>query len=140
MKIGFACVLSLSLGIVSSACGGDAPANTGSFPAATYASVSTDTGAHRVDVRTSPSQPPVRGEVSVELVITDANGAPVDGLALDVVPWMPAMGHGTSVTPNVVAEGGGAYRVQSVDMFMPGTWQLRVSFAGEHLMTTFDVQ
>jgi hypothetical protein len=43
---------------------------------------------------------------------------------------MPAMGHGTSVTPTVSAEGGGDYRIDDVDFFMPGLWELRTQMTG----------
>jgi hypothetical protein len=68
---------------------------------------------------------------SVELVITDAaTGAPETGLSLDVLPWMPAMGHGASLKPTVMESPGGVYVVDDVDFFMAGTWELRTSFSG----------
>jgi len=63
-------------------------------------------------------------------VITDSSGAPVDGLLVTVAPWMPDMGHGSSVTPAVTAAGGGAYVITDVYFPMPGRWDLITSFAG----------
>jgi hypothetical protein len=96
--------------------------------AAPYASVVTDTGLH-VDVRTDP-QPPPRGTFNVILDIKDGAGNPVDGLTIDAVPWMPAMGHGSSIRTNVSAEGGGRYAIGNVGMFMPGDWELRLTMSG----------
>ena len=52
--------------------------------------------------------------------MTDAAGAPKDGLDLAVVPWMPAHGHGASVKPTIVAMGNGKYLALNVSFFMPG--------------------
>jgi hypothetical protein len=110
-----------------------------SFPSAPYAVVTSDTGLH-VEVRTAPTQPPPRGVCSVELTITDSSGAPRDGLALAIVPWMPSHDHGASVVPSVVAEGGGRYVASNVDLFMPGRWELRTTIdTKDHVTPTIDV-
>jgi hypothetical protein len=131
------------LAFVASACSA-APvsetATTNAFPLDAYATASSDGRAYRVEVRTSPEQPPTRGELQIELRVTDASGAPADGLPVTVTPWMPAMGHGTSMTPTIKAEGNGAYRVEDVELFMPGTWQLRVALGSDGLTIPITVQ
>jgi YtkA-like len=88
------------------------------------------TGALLIDVTTSP-QPPVQGMNVATLVVTDsATHAPVDGLSLAVVPWMPAMGHGTSLVPTVDAMGHGKYEVSNLSLFMAGEWELRLTITG----------
>src|ERR1700733_7235550 len=72
----------------------------GSFAGDPYVSVSSDNGGLKLDVRTDP-QPPPRGTCTAEITIPDANGAPQDGLTLAIVPWMPAMGHGSSIRTSV---------------------------------------
>jgi hypothetical protein len=132
---------------LSGACGSSGPAASagdgGVFPADPLLTVTSDSGKLRVEVRTSPVQPPTRGEASVELLVRDATtGAPVPGLALDVVPWMPAMGHGASVTPSVSETAPGTYVVSSVDMFMPGTWELRTNIGSpitDHVAPSFQI-
>jgi hypothetical protein len=102
-----------------------------SFPEQSLMTVATRTGNLRIDVRTAPTQPPAGGVQTVQLVITDSvTGAPQTGLRLDVLPWMPAMGHGASLTPTVTEEPAGTYVVGDVDFFMPGTWELRTSISG----------
>ncbi len=64
------------------------------------------------------------------LSVTDAMGTPADGLSLSVVPWMPAMGHGSSMECMVTPRGNGDYLVTNLMCPMPGTWELRVSGAG----------
>jgi hypothetical protein len=104
----------------------------GTFPTDAYLTQTTDAGKCRIEVRTSPSQPPTRGTFDIQLTVVDATtGKPMDGLAVTAVPWMPAMGHGTSVTPTVTPAGEGHYVLSNVSMFMPGTWQLRTTITGE---------
>jgi hypothetical protein len=92
--------------------------------------VASSSGALQLAVFTDP-QPPASGKVTVRYVITDVSSSrPVEGLSISVVPWMPAMGHGTSVTPTVSPLGAGVYDVSNVYLFMPGEWQLRTTLAG----------
>ncbi len=113
----------------SAACSSASPAPTGTFPADPYTTTTSDSGALIIDLRTSP-QPPSRGTNDVQLTIARvSDGTPVDGLSLDVVPWMPAMEHGTSA-PTVTAEGGGVYLVTDVYLYMPGVWDLRTAISG----------
>ena len=121
--------LSVALLSLASACSGGAAPGSATFSADAYVTAASTSGALSVAVRTSP-QPPARGTDSVELTITRvSDGTPVDGLSLDVVPWMPAMGHGTS-TPTVTPEGDGVYLVTEVYLFMPGLWALQTAISG----------
>jgi len=110
--------------------GSDAPVT---FPAEPFATLASDTGALTIEIRTAPEQPPTRGLFSVEYRIAEATTAahpPAEGLTLSVVPWMPEMGHGSSIKPSVTAGGDGRYVVSDVDMVMPGKWELRTTIAG----------
>lgn len=114
----------------SAACSSASPtAGAATFPADAYTTTPSDSGVLVIAVRTSP-QPPARGTNDVQLTLTRASdGTPVDGVSLDVEPWMPAMGHGSS-TPTVTAQGGGVYLVTEVYFYMPGAWELRTSISG----------
>ncbi|MFT3766781.1 MAG: FixH family protein [Minicystis sp.] len=109
-------------------CSGE-PVDAGAegFPEAPLATVTSDGGAVTIEVRTSPTQPPSRGRISVEYRVT---AAPAGALDLDVLPWMPDMGHGASTKPTVEDRGGGRYVVTGVDVFMPGRWELRTTITG----------
>ena len=129
-------------------CGGSSSSseNANSFSETPLMTVASDSGKLHVDVRTSPSQPPTRGQQSVQLKITDENGSPRTGLALGTTPWMPAMGHGASVTPSVSETTPGTYVIADVDMFMPGTWELRTTIAdadskssADHVAPSFQI-
>jgi hypothetical protein len=117
-----------------------------SFTADPLEVVPTASGALTLAVRTSP-QPATRGVGFAQFAITDtATGAPVDGLSVVVVPWMPAHGHGTTVQPTVVAQGGGIYEVDQVDFYMAGHWELRSTITApqgqgdDTVVPTVDVQ
>lgn len=106
------------------------PGGDVTFPEAPLATMQSEGGKLRVEVRTAPEQPPSRGAVDVEYTITGMDGTPRDGLNLEVVPWMPDMGHGASVHPVVTPKGGGRYLISGVELFMPGRWELRTTMTG----------
>ncbi len=100
-----------------------------SFAADPSQTLTSDSGALRVAVRFAPD-PPAVGSNAVELTFTDANGAGRSGLGLSVVPWMPAHGHGTSVDPMVTETTPGTFVAAPVYLFMPGSWELRITTSG----------
>jgi hypothetical protein len=106
------------------------PAEVTGFTAAPLVSTTSATGALHLDVRTSP-QPPIEGMNEAEVIITDsATGKPVDGLGMSVVPWMPAMDHGTSLVPVVTPKGNGVYEITELSLFMGGEWELKLALDG----------
>ncbi len=131
MRFAFAAALLLVAGCAAeeSSPGGSSTEPV-TFPDEPYDTVTSAAGKVLLDVRTAPEQPPVRGVTTVELTLTDPADAPLDGLTLTAVPWMPDMGHGASVKPAVVALGGGRYEVDRVTMFMSGRWELRLQITG----------
>jgi hypothetical protein len=76
---------------------------------------------------------PARGRNRFELTIESIeSGELLDGLVISMVPFMPAMGHGSSTVPTITAVGSGKYEVDDVVLAMPGTWELRTTIsAGE---------
>jgi len=127
---------------LAAACGGASGSESASFPVAPLFVLPSDGMTLSIEVRTAPDQPPQRGVASVELVVNDAMGAPIDGLDVMALPWMPSMGHGTSVAPTVTAQGKGTYVLDSVYLYMPGHWELRTSFSGtvnDRATPSFDV-
>ena len=121
----FACLLACSSGDPG------ATTNAGDFPAQALTTLASDSGKLSIEVRTSPEQPPSRGEMSVQFVVRNATGgAPAAGLGIAMTPWMPVMDHGTSTTPDVSETAPGVYVVNHVALFMPGTWQLRTDISG----------
>jgi hypothetical protein len=120
------------LALAAAGCGAPPPADPGPavFPADALTVASSTSGSLHVEVRTDP-QPPVRGAIRGQLfIVSDSTGAGVDGLDVSVLPWMPAHGHGTSVSPDVTAQGGGLYLVDQLYLYMAGTWELRTTISG----------
>jgi hypothetical protein len=83
-----------------------------------------------LSINSSPSSPPRRGYGSLEYLITDSSGAPVDGLTLTVIPWMVQMGHPSSINTCVRARGNGVYVVNDVYLIMPGEWMFKTTVSG----------
>ena len=135
----------LSSACLASACGSSGPLNDDySFLPESLSVLTSTSGRQRVEVRTAPDQPPTRGNVWMQLSVTDSmTGAPDVGLDVLAVPWMPAMGHGTSVKPTIVEASPGIYELRNLSLFMPGTWEIRTQFAGpatDHVTPTFDIR
>jgi hypothetical protein len=132
-------------GAASGGCSGGGAADTGTIAAEPAAVVTSDAGMYRISVHSAPDALPTRGVNTLRLVVTRvSDGAPASGLAVDVVPWMPAMGHGASVKPSVQpgAEPG-TYDVSNVNLFMPGLWEIRTTIGGassDHVAPQFDIR
>src|SRR3954465_12493731 len=92
-------------------CGGSADrsaSGTLTFDATPFQTVHSDSGVLLLAVYAQAGHPPTRGVNALRFLVTDAHGAPVEGVQLMVSPWMPDMGHGSSVVPKVTAAGAGA--------------------------------
>jgi hypothetical protein len=120
--------LVLAIASVLPACGMTA-ANPNDGPLVQIDEVTSESGAYSIAMLAH--EPTLsRGDYDLELIVTDiAGGTGVDDLIMDVVPWMPAMGHGTSIVPTVTGLGSGVYALDDADLFMPGLWQLRAAFS-----------
>jgi len=117
---------------MAASCGGASTSGGGGtvFEANPAQTVRSTSGALVVAVYAEAGHSPARGVNSFRFLVTGPGGAPVDGLRVTVEPWMPDMGHGSSVSPTVTASGGGAYVVTDVYFPMPGRWDLNSSFTG----------
>lgn len=82
-------------------------------------------GAFTVTIANAKPNPPGKGTNAWTVTITDAQGQPVDGVAFEVKPYMVDHAHGPPVAPEVAPGGApGTYDVTTMDLFMPGVWQL----------------
>jgi hypothetical protein len=122
--------MGVSLVLLSGCGAAEDPGPVVDFPAEPYAILASDAQKLTIEVRTGPAQPPVRGRSDVQFIVRDPEGAFVDGLAIDATPWMPAMGHGTSVEPVAVSHGEGRYSLRNVSLYMAGRWEVRTTFSG----------
>lgn len=74
----------------------------------------------------STPAPPDKGDNAWTLELTDAEGAPVDGVDFEVEPFMPDHAHGTPKQVVVTPMGDGLYGLDPVNLFMPGLWEITV--------------
>src|SRR5262245_50240936 len=111
-------------------CGSASTPSTRSFPDAPLATITSEQNQLVVEVRTAPEQPPERGVATVQLVVKNGAGALQEGLAIDMQPWMPSMGHGAAARPTLSVDGPGTYVLDNVQLYMAGRWELRTSFSG----------
>lgn len=120
------------------ACGSESEAGS-----ADLSGVSSKNGAFSATFTPSPN-PPVTGENSLGIALADAKGAAVSGAEIEIEPWMPAHGHGSSTKPVVTELGEGKYRADSVTFTMPGTWELKIdveaSSVADSFVVTYDVK
>ena len=93
------------------------------FPGVPALTVASASGQLSIGVWWSPAQPTV-GYDAAQLAVSDTTGAPVRGLTLTIIPWMPAYGHGASVVPAVSETMPGIYVATPLDFFMAGNWEL----------------
>ncbi|HVR60480.1 MAG TPA: hypothetical protein VMU50_01200 [Polyangia bacterium] len=89
-----------------------------------------ESGHFSLEVRTAP-QPARKGVNWAEYRITSDSGVPATGLSLDVLPWMPAHGHGTTLRPTVSESVGRVYTIENLLFFMSGHWELRTRFGAD---------
>jgi hypothetical protein len=66
------------------------------------------------------------GVNAVDIIIHDKEDNDVVGGDIEVVPWMPEMGHGVFEKPVIKEKGGGLYTVENIILIMSGYWELRV--------------
>ena len=85
-------------------------------------------GAFKAVLVASVPGPPVKGTNAWTVTITDAAGAPQDGLEMTAAPFMPDHNHPTTVKAVVTPanDGKGTYAVDPVYLFMPGFWQVKL--------------
>lgn len=129
---GVAAAMLAFLLIANGGCGGSPPPIPpvpASFPLQAVTTVASTSGALQVALRSVPD-PPVRGQNVGQLTVTDSNGQPVDGVTVEVLPFMPSHGHGTSQAVEVTDQGGGVFIANPLYLFMAGEWQIQMKFQG----------
>jgi len=122
----------IGLVALAAGCGGSPPAIPpvpASFPVHAVAAVSSTSGALHVELRSVPD-PLVRGQNVGQLTLTDGSGQPAARVTVEVLPWMPSHGHGTSQAVEITDQGGGVFIANPLYLFMAGEWQIQMKFQG----------
>lgn len=80
-----------------------------------------------------------QGRNEVRINVEDSGGNGVKGAVIEITPWMPEHGHGTTWTPGIADKNNGEYQAV-IPLFMGGHWELRfkVSKGGVEDRVTFD--
>lgn len=71
--------------------------------------------------------PPLKGTNTWTLKLTDASKTNVAGATIDILPFMPDHGHGTSVAADATANPDGTYKITPLYLFMPGIWRVTLT-------------
>lgn len=85
----------------------------------------TDESKFKVAASHDPVQP-VTGTNALRLYVFKGTGTPVTGATIDVEPWMPGHGHGSTEVPVASEDGNGWYTVNNIFYTMPGYWELYI--------------
>lgn len=109
----------LLLGTAAASCRGEEGAPAGPPPAF---EATTRVQGHRVAWRAEGGGLPLNEEFAVTVEVTAADGAPLEGAAVEFQAEMPGHGHGMLRQPRTVEEGAGQYRVDGVLLHMEGDW------------------
>jgi hypothetical protein len=124
--------LSLSLCVTACTLGGCSDGYSTS-PGAIHLgdTIVSESGALLITATSGSNETLQRGTNELELTVErTSDHARADGLELSMTPFMPAMGHGSATQPTVSALGEGQYRFTSLELSMPGLWELRTTIAG----------
>ncbi|MBI3203502.1 MAG: FixH family protein [Myxococcales bacterium] len=88
--------------------------------------------------------PPTTGDNALDIALSDADAAPIEGATIQIEPWMPGHGHGTPVVPELSDLGGGNYHASHIDFMMPGFWELTVAVTvadlRDEIVVAYDVK
>jgi hypothetical protein len=105
--------------------------NAGTNEKGSGGTILSESGALSVTWECISSETPARARNRFELYIESTESElPADGLTLSMVPFMPAMGHGSSTVPEIDPMGRGKYEAADVVLAMPGVWELRTTISG----------
>ncbi len=91
----------------------------------------TKSGALTVTLQQATPAPPRQGQNSWLVKVTDKDGMALPGLSLSAGTWMPDHHHGSPIIGKSKDLGGGSYRVEPIDLFMPGLWEITVGVTGK---------
>ncbi len=101
----------------------------------------------KVSIVEATPAPPDKGENAWTLVLTDAADAPIDDATINIRPFMPAHGHGSTpeTSPAVSAGADGKYTIEKFVLIMPGRWTLDLEIKGangteETIQFAFEVE
>ncbi|WP_439103957.1 FixH family protein [Celeribacter marinus] len=94
----------------------------------------------RVDFAQSLDTLPVFEFTQIEFHLTDPDGAPIVGAAVNVSGGMRQHGHGLPTSPKVAEIADGTYRINGLKFSMTGLWELSLDVQAQQLRDTVVVE
>jgi uncharacterized GH25 family protein len=79
-------------------------------------------GILKVRLVSADPAPVAKGNNHWTIQVLDLSGKPVEGAAVQIKPFMPDHGHGTSIQPKVTPGEAGQFEISNLVLFMPGLW------------------
>jgi hypothetical protein len=79
----------------------------------------------RIAILDATPSAPFRGDNAWTVSLTDRAGAALEHVAVEVQPWMPDHGHGTSVGAEVTQRDDGELHIEPINLWMAGLWEVR---------------
>jgi hypothetical protein len=83
-----------------------------------------------VALYSSPTRTPTRGDNHVRIDLVHSNSDAVS-VTPDLSTFMPAMGHGSGISPKLTEVSAETYTFEDVVLNMPGRWQLQLELETE---------
>jgi len=79
------------------------------------------------------------GRNEVDILVTDNKGNGIESATIEITPWMPEHGHGSTWPPTVTEKGNGLYGAV-IPLVMIGHWELKFTIRKGDLedITVFD--
>ncbi len=119
-------LLALGLTACSSSDGGDTKTDSQCDAYSAGLTKTGDAGLISVVLESSSPAPPARANNDWMIQVLDANGAPISDATVNVTPYMPQHGHGTSVKAVITPMGNGEYELNPVNFVMAGVWEITI--------------
>lgn len=70
--------------------------------------------------------PPARYINDWTLAFSASGAQELEGVEVEITPWMPDHGHGTAAPITIEALGGGLFTATGIDLFMVGYWEVHI--------------
>lgn len=105
-------------------------ANSCGMAADTFSAGMQKTGTQQklnIKLMTATPAPPAKGDNTWVIQVSDTANMPIDGATIQVTPFMPEHGHGSSIDVIVTPKGsGGKYTLEPINLSMPGVWEITI--------------
>jgi hypothetical protein len=89
-------------------------------------SVDGDEGVITASLMDASPAPPARYVNDWTLAFSATGAQDLEGMEVEITPWMPDHGHGTAAPITIEDLGGGEFTASGIDLFMVGYWEVHI--------------